>query len=226
MTEEKSKFIKSLYIPVFFVLVIVIVKTTEFILGINFINFGLYPRVIHGLLGIITSPLLHSNIEHLLSNAFPLLVLGVSIEFFYPESSKKVFLISYVLTGILVWIFARESYHVGASGVVYALFSFLFFSGILKRDKRSITLSLLVVFLYGGLIYGIFPTKEGISWESHLIGLMVGLFAALFFKKKDIYKRYDWEDETLKEDVRTLEVSYKKGYLGKTEENDIENSNR
>lgn len=226
MTEEKSKFIQSLLIPTSFVLFIIFVKAIESILGISLINFGLYPRTIYGLLGILTSPLLHSNIEHLFSNVFPLLVLGVSIEFFYTESSKKVFLISYVLTGILVWMFARESYHVGASGIAYALFSFLFFSGILKRDKRSITLSLLVVFLYGGLIYGIFPIKEGISWESHLIGLIVGLFTALIFRKKDIYKRYEWEDEILEENVRNLEVSYKKGYLGKTEENDIENSNR
>lgn len=226
MTEEKSKFIQSLYIPTSFVLIIIIVKIIESIFSISFINFGLYPRTIPGMLGIITSPLLHSNIDHLFSNILPLLVLGVSIEFFYPESSKKVFSISFVLTGILVWIFARESYHIGASGVAYALFSFLFFSGILKRDKKSITLSLLVVFLYGGLIYGIFPLKEGISWESHLIGLIVGLFAALFFRKKDIYKRYSWENEALEEDVRALEVSYKKGYQGKTEENYNENSNR
>ena len=212
MAEEKSKFIHSTYIPASFILVIIIIKIIESILGISFVNFGLYPRTIHGLLGIITSPLIHSNIEHLFSIVFPLLVLGVSINFFYPESSKKTFLISYLLTGFLVWIFARESYHIGASGVAYALFSFMFFSGILKRDKRSITLSLLVVFLYGGLIYGVFPIKEGISWESHLIGLIVGLFTAVFFRKKDIYKRYDWEDEKLEEDIRNLEVSYKKGY--------------
>ncbi len=226
MTKEKTKFIQNIYIPASFVILIVIIKIIESILGISFVNLGLYPRTLHGLLGIITSPLLHSNIEHLFSNVFPLLVLGVSIDYFYSDSSKKVFLISYFLTGSLVWIFARESYHIGASGVAYALFSFMFFSGILKRDKRSITLSLLVVFLYGGLIYGIFPIKEGVSWESHLIGVIVGLFTAVFFRKKDIYKRYDWEDERLEEDVRNLEVSYKKGYQADSGWNKSENSSR
>ncbi len=224
MTKEKTKFIQSIYIPASFVILIIIIKIIESILVISFVNFGLYPRTIHGMFGIITSPLLHANIEHLFSNVFPLIVLGVSIEFFFPESSKKVFLISYFLTGFLVWIFARESYHIGASGVAYALFSFMFFSGIFKRDKRSITLSLLVVFLYGGLIYGIFPIKEGVSWESHLIGLIVGLFAAILFRKRDLYKRYDWEDERLEEDVRNLEVSYKKGYQAEWNKN--ENSSR
>ena len=223
MTEDKTKFIQSLYIPASFVLVVIVIKITESLLGISFIKLGLYPRTIPGSLGIITSPLLHSNIEHLFSNVIPLLVLGVSIEYFYLESSRKVFLISYFLTGFLVWAFARESYHIGASGVVYALVSFLFFSGILKRDKRSITLSLLVVFLYGGLVYGVFPTKEGISWESHLIGGIVGLVAAIVFRKKDVYILYNWDKEELKEDIRNLEISYKKGYQGKTGKN--ENSN-
>ncbi len=215
MTEEKTKFIRSLYIPVFFVVLITCIKIIEVIFNFNFIPLGLYPRTIHGLLGVITSPLIHSNFDHLYSNALPLLILGISINYFYQESSKKVFFISYFLTGFLVWIFARSSYHIGASGIVYALVSFLFFSGIIKKDKRSITLSLLVVFLYGGLAYGVFPIKEGISWESHLIGGIVGFIIAVIFRKKDIYKKYDWEDEMLDEDVKNLEVSYKKGYQGK-----------
>jgi len=226
MTEEKTKFIRSLYLPVSFVLLITIIKVVEVIFGYSFIPFGLYPRTLHGLLGIITSPMIHANFDHLYSNAIPLLVLGISINYFYQESSKKVFLISYFLTEILVWIFARGSYHIGASGVVYALVSFLFFSGIIKKDKRAITLSLLVVFLYGGLAYGIFPVKEGISWESHLLGGLVGIFMAFLFKKKDIYKRYDWEDEELEEDVKNLEVSYKKGYQADSEWKDYENSSR
>ncbi|NOX64597.1 MAG: rhomboid family intramembrane serine protease [Chlorobi bacterium] len=226
MTEEKTKFIRSLYLPVSFVLLITIIKVVEVIFGYSFIPFGLYPRTLHGLLGIITSPLIHANFDHLYSNAIPLLVLGVSINYFYQESSKKVFLISYFLTETLVWIFARGSYHIGASGIVYALVSFLFFSGIIKKDKRAITLSLLVVFLYGGLAYGVFPVKEGISWESHLLGGLVGIFMAFLFKKKDIYKRYDWEDEELEEDVKNLEVSYKKGYQADSEWKDYENSSR
>jgi len=226
MTEEKAKFIRSLYLPVSFVLLITVLKVVESISGYSFVPFGLYPRTIHGLLGIITSPLIHGSFNHLYSNAIPLLVLGISINYFYQESSKKVFIISYLLTGILVWIFARSSYHIGASGVVYALVSFLFFSGVIKKDRRSVTLSLLVVFLYGGLAYGVFPIKEGVSWESHLLGGIVGLLCAILFRKKDVYKRYDWEDEEIEEDVRNLEVSYKKGYQANSEWNDYEDSGR
>ena len=224
MTEEKRKFIRCSILPSSFVLVILFIKTVELLFGISFITNGLYPRTVHGLLGIITSPLIHSNIDHMYSNVIPLLILGVSIEFFYQESSKKVFLFSYLFTGFFVWIFARGSYHVGASGIVYALVSFLFFSGIFKKDKRSITLSLLVIFLYGGLAYGIFPTKEGISWESHLIGGIIGMTIAYILRKKDIYKKYDWEEETTKEDVRNLEVSYKKGYQGESKWRNDEDS--
>ena len=127
MTEEKRKFIRCSILPSSFVLVILFIKTVELLFGISFITNGLYPRTVHGLLGIITSPLIHSNIDHMYSNVIPLLILGVSIEFFYQESSKKVFLFSYLFTGFFVWIFARGSYHVGASGIVYALVSFLFF---------------------------------------------------------------------------------------------------
>jgi len=223
MKEEKAKFIRSIYIPAFFVLFIFIVKTIEIYFEVSFIPYGLYPRTAAGLLGIVTAPLIHSNFEHLFSNAIPLLVLGISLEYFYVESSRKVFLISFLITGLFVWIFARESYHIGASGIVYALVSFLFFSGIIKKDKRSVTLSLLVIFLYGGLAYGVLPIKEGVSWESHLIGGIVGLVLAYNFRKKDIYTKYDWENDNI-EEVKNLEVSYTKGYQGESEWRENEDS--
>ena len=136
--------------------------------------------------------------------------MGISIFYFYPTSSKKIVLIIYTFTNILVWIFARENYHIGASGIVYGLFSFLFFSGIFRKDKRAITLSLLTIFIYGGLSYGIFPIKQGISWESHLFGFLIGIFVAFFFRKTDLYKKYDWEDEDLEMDVRNLKISHQK----------------
>lgn len=225
MTKEKRKFFKSIILPATFILLIIVIKILEVIFELNFISLSLYPRNPKSLLGIITSPLIHKNFEHLFSNIFPLMFLGISINYFYKESSKKVFLISYIITGFFVWVFARESFHIGASGIVYALVSFLFFSGIIKKDKRSITLSLLVVFLYGGLIYGIFPIKEGVSWESHLIGGLVGMVTAIVYRKKDLYKKYNWEKEELRESIRDLEVSYKKGYQGETKEETNENSN-
>jgi len=210
MLEEKKKFINSLKFPILFALFISLIELFSHIFNLNLIQFGVFPRQIFGLFGIFTAPLIHSNLEHLYSNVIPLVVLGASIFYFYPTSSKKVVVIIYLFTNMLVWIFARESYHIGASGVVYGLFSFLLFSGIFRKDKRAITLSLLTVFIYGGLTYGIFPTKQGISWESHLFGFLMGIFTAYFYKKTDLYKKYDWEDDELEIDVRELKVTHKR----------------
>lgn len=217
MKENRRKFTKSLVIPSLFILIVILIKLIEVIFNLNFITYGLYPRNLHGIFGIFTAPLIHSDFNHIISNVFPLFVLGTSIEYFYSESSKPTLIISYFLTGTLVWVFARPSFHVGASGIVYTLASFLFFRGVIKRDKRSITLSLLVIFLYSGLVIGLFPIKEGVSWESHLIGGIVGLILAVVFRKKDNFKKYDWETEDTIEDIRKLEVSYTKGYQGEKE---------
>ncbi len=210
MLEEKKKFLNSIKFPFLFFFIITLIEIIGYLFDINFIPFGILPRNTFGLVGVFTAPLVHSNIEHLYSNVIPLLVLGTSIFYFYPISSKRVVAIVYFTTNILVWIFARESSHIGASGIVYGLFSFLFFSGVFRKDKRAITLSVLTIFIYGGMTYGIFPTKEGVSWESHLFGFITGIFTAYFFRKNDIYKKYDWEDEELDVEVRDLKISHKK----------------
>jgi membrane associated rhomboid family serine protease len=210
MSSEKKKFIKSIKLPILFLAIIMAIEFVSNIFNLSFVQLGIFPREITGLIGIFTAPLIHSDIGHLYSNAIPLFVLGTSIFYFYPTSSKKITVIIYFFTNILVWIFARESYHIGASGIVYGLFSFLFFSGVFRKDRRAITLSVLTIFLYGGMAYGIFPTKEGISWESHLFGFIIGIFTAHFFRIKDVYKKYDWEEEELNIDVRDLKVSHKK----------------
>jgi membrane associated rhomboid family serine protease len=208
MLEENRKFINSVKFPVLFLFIIIAVDITGFLFDVNFIQLGIFPRALKGLIGIVTSPLIHANLNHLYSNSIPLIVLGTAIFYFYPTSSKKTLLIIYIATNSLVWIFARESYHIGASGIVYGLFSFLFFSGIIRKDKRAITLSVLTIFIYGGMMYGIFPTKEGISWESHLFGFIAGIFTAYYFRKKDLYIKYDWEKEELEVDVRELKISH------------------
>ena len=210
MLEEKKKFLNSIKFPFLFLFIITSVEIVGYLFNVNFVQLGILPRKLFGLIGILTAPLIHSNLEHLYSNAIPLFVLGTSIFYFYPISSKRVVVIIYFITNILVWIFARESYHIGASGIVYGLFSFLFFSGVFRKDKRAITLSVLTIFIYGGMVYGMFPTKEGVSWESHLFGFITGIFTAYFFRKKDIYKKYDWEDEELDVEVRELKISHEK----------------
>ncbi|OGU54826.1 MAG: rhombosortase [Ignavibacteria bacterium RBG_13_36_8] len=195
-------------LPITFITLIWVIKIAEIVIGVSFINFGIYPREIKGLIGIISLPLIHADWNHLLSNTLPILFLGTGIYYFYPLSSKKVILIIYLFTGILVWLFARPTYHIGASGLIYGLAAFLFFSGLIRRDKRAITLALLVTFFYGSLIWGVLPVDPGISWEGHLFGALTGIICAFIFRKSDPYKRYDWEDEP--DDEEKPEISYDK----------------
>ncbi len=177
-------------------------------LNLDLSRMGILPRDMIGILGIISGPIVHANFSHLLSNTMPLLILGWTIFFFYSEVSYKSFIVIYVLTGLFVWLFAREVYHIGASGIVYGFVSFLFFSGIFRRDNKSIAIALIVTFLYGGIVWGILPGQKGISWESHLFGGIAGIITAFIFRKIDPQKKYDWEDEEDDFDVDELEVSY------------------
>jgi len=177
-------------------------------LNLDLSRMGILPRDMIGILGIISGPIVHANFSHLLSNTMPLLILGWTIFFFYSKVSYKSFIVIYVLTGLFVWLFARQVYHIGASGIVYGFVSFLFFSGIFRRDNKSIAIALIVTFLYGGIVWGVFPGQKGISWESHLFGGIAGIIAAFIFRKIDPQKKYDWEDEEDDFDVNELEVSY------------------
>jgi membrane associated rhomboid family serine protease len=200
---------EKLLVPLIFPLILWIVHLISFIFQIDMTRLGVLPRNFVGLLGIITSPLIHADFSHLISNTIPLIVLGWIIFFFYPKVSYLLFGIIYFFTGLLVWIFARQVYHIGASGVVYGFVSFLFFSGLFRRDNKSIALALIITFLYGGLIWGMIPGWKTISWESHLFGALTGLTAAYLFRKIDPpAKRYDWEDEEDDFNVDELEVSY------------------
>lgn len=208
MDEEKNTFdIKILY-PTFFIIFLWLIKLFEILSGISLYEFGILPRHVSGLIGIITYPLIHANVGHLLSNSLPFLILGTGVVYFYKESAIKVFFIIYFGSGILVWLFARIAYHIGCSGIIYGFGSFLFFSGLIRRDSRAIVLALLVTFLYGSLVWGVLPLDASISWESHIFGALIGVACAFIFKKKDIYKKYDWEDEEDDEDPRNLEISY------------------
>jgi membrane associated rhomboid family serine protease len=206
--DEKRKLFLSILFPVSFILLLWFIKIGEIIFAINLTHFGLLPRKLHGLIGIITAPLIHSGFSHLASNSLPLLLLGIGILYSYPKSAVKVLSLIYIVPGIFVWFFARPAYHIGASGLIYGFVTFLFFSGLIRRDTRSIALALIVTFLYGSIIWGIIPQDSGISWEYHLFGSLTGIACAIIFRKSDPYKRYDWEDEDNNEDGKIMEISH------------------
>ena len=180
----------------FFVLIMGLAYFLNYSYDLNYSKFGLYPRDLVGLRGILFAPFIHGSLEHLGNNSLPILVLGTALFYFYGKLGVKVFFILYFLTGLLVWLSARESYHIGSSGIVYALAGFIFMSGILRGAKNLIALSLLVAFLYGSLIWGIFPIKEHVSWESHLWGGVAGFVLAWYYRKEGPQRKaYDWEFE-------------------------------
>jgi membrane associated rhomboid family serine protease len=144
---------------------------------------GIYPRQVFGLIGIIFAPVIHGNYIHLISNALPLLILGTVLFYFYDRIAIPVFLLCYFPTGILVWIFGKPNYHIGASGLIYGIAFFLMTFGFFRKDFGSLLISAIVVFFYGGIIYGVFPTQPGVSWESHFFGALMGLVSASYFSK-------------------------------------------
>ena len=167
-----------------FVFLMWVVFSVQFFLGFDFSRFGIFPRTAFGLIGILTAPMIHGNSVHIISNTIPLLFLGWTLFFFYDGIAKKVFIICYFLTNVIVWIFARSSMHIGASGIVYGIAFFLIFYGFFKKDFKSLIISAIIIFFYGSLVYGLFPNQPGISWESHLIGAIVGGYTAMNFAQR------------------------------------------
>jgi membrane associated rhomboid family serine protease len=177
-----------LRIPVVAILAIWVIYWVEIRFGYNFNSYGISPREIKGLRGIFFSPFIHSDASHLSSNSVPLFVLLASLFYFYRQIAHKVLIYGTLLLGLICWCIARGSYHIGASGIIYLLFSFIFFSGIIRKHYRLIAMSLVVIFLYGSMIWFILPTEDRISWEGHLAGFIVGLLFSFFYRKKGIIK--------------------------------------
>lgn len=190
----KSSIIKTLL----FVLVIWCVKSIEQLFGISFRDFGVQPQEWSGLIGILFAPLIHGSYEHLFSNTLPIMILGTVLFYGYPKSAKWAIGIVWFVSGIGVWIFARDSYHIGASGVTHGIFFYLLLTSILRRDKRSIALMMIAFFMYGGMVLSILPQEQHISFEYHLFGAIAGIACALVFFKWDPKlerKKYSWENE-------------------------------
>ncbi|WP_372755446.1 rhomboid family intramembrane serine protease [Mariniflexile sp.] len=180
--------------PIAFVLTIWLVFWFEVRFRFHFNDYGIYPQTLKGLRGVFFSPFIHGSIQHLYHNTIPLFVLSMALFYFYRPIAWKVLLYGILLSGFLTWFIGRPSHHIGASGLIYVLVSFIFFKGVLAKHYRLIALSLLVVFLYGSMIWYALPLEEGVSWEGHLSGLVTGLVFALIFKKS-IAKpnKFEWE---------------------------------
>jgi membrane associated rhomboid family serine protease len=189
----------SLIIGLLFLTGIWSVKLIEWAFHLDLAFLGILPLHAKGLAGILTAPLIHADFGHAGANSIPIFVSAALIWYFYRPVAWQVFSLIWIITGLGVWGFARESYHIGASGLVYGYISFLFFSGILRRNLQLMAISMLMVFLYGGLIWGIFPEffpERNISWESHLMGGLAGLIIAFVYKKYSVpRKMYSWEIE-------------------------------
>ena len=173
--------------PLRLVFIMWLMYTLQFTFAWDLGFLGVYPRTYTGMVGILTAPMVHGNVSHLISNTFPVLFLGTVLYLFYPTIASQVFIQCYLFTNFLVWLFARPFYHIGASGLVYALAFFLISLVLFKRDMKTLFIAILIAIIYGGLVYNVASINARISWESHLLGAIAGVGNAYavwrFFKK-------------------------------------------
>ena len=209
--SEETKFLQkkaalSAIIPFIFIFFMWMIKAIEKLFDIELVSLGIYPLAANGLTGILFSPFIHADLNHLFNNSVALFLLSLALFFFYSEIAVKVFLSTWIFSGILVWIAGREAWHIGASGIIYGLAAFLFFSGIIRKYFRLVALSLLIVFLYGSMVWGLFPgIHENVSWESHMLGFFSGIALAIYYRKEGPQEPvYEWLQEEESESHNNL----------------------
>ena len=196
MSHEKKRFIYSLVFPGFFLLLLWAVKFFEISMDLSFVGGGVYPRRLSGLKGILFSPLIHANWKHLLDNSMPVFLLSVALFYFYRDIAYKIWLLIYLISGILLWCVGREAYHIGASGLIYGLGSFLFLSGLIRGVRSLIAISLLVGFIYGSLVWGLLPFDFEVSFEAHISGAVAGVILAIVYRDQGpVSERSTMDDE-------------------------------
>ena len=198
MNEENNLKISGniFIVPITFIVAIWFIYWLEIHFSFNFNKYGVYPRTLKGFRGVFFTHFIHSNTNHLFNNSIPLFVLLCSLFYFYKDIAYKVLFYGGFFAGLITWVIARDSYHIGASGIVYLLFSFVFFSGIIRKHFRLVALSLIIIFLYGSMIWYVLPIKDGMSWEGHLSGFLVGFIFAIIYRKKGIVRKEHQFTET------------------------------
>lgn len=198
LKDDSARLRRAFILAALFACALWAIKLIELILGLDFVPYGVYPQRSSGLTGILIAPLIHGSLSHLFSNTAPLIILGTALLYGYPRSAKTVIPVLYLGTGLGVWLFARDAYHIGASGLSFGIMFFVLTIGILRWDKRAIVLAMIVFFLYGSMIWGIFPTTPDVSFESHFFGAAIGVGLAFLLKNLDpapAQKKYSWEEE-------------------------------
>ncbi len=195
--KARANFRLALKVAFLFLAALWLVFLLDALFGLKLNRFGLRPGSVPGLIGIVTAPLLHGGLSHIFSNSMSLVVSLTAILYLYPNSSARVIPMIWLGSGLLAWLIGRPTMHIGASGFIYGLLAYVFFSGILRRDMRSVSVSLLVGFLYGSMIWGVLPIRPHMSWELHLSGGLIGVLLAFFYRKWDRVPviRYDWEED-------------------------------
>ena len=196
--QDSSHLKRSFTLVAAFTIALWLIKIVEVLTGAQMYKYGVLPGQISGLTGVFLAPLIHSSFSHLFANTAPLLILGTALLYGYPKSAKIVVPVIYIGTGLAVWLFARHTYHIGASGLTFGFMFFVFTIGAIRWDRRAIALSMVVFLLYGGMIWGIFPNDPGISYESHFFGAMFGVILAILLRNYDPNipeKVYDWEED-------------------------------
>lgn len=196
--SDKRRLLIAFAAAITFALMLWVSKLIEYFGGFDFAQFGIYPRHAAGLVGVFCAPFIHASLAHLFANTPPIIVIGTLLLYGYPRASKVFLPVVYLGSGIAVWMFARQAYHIGASGLAFGMLFFVFTIGALRWERRTIAISMLVFFLYGGMVAGIVPGAREISFESHLSGAIIGILLAFLLRNRDPEsspKRFSWENE-------------------------------
>ena len=192
-------FNKAWIVSLSFIVLLWLIHSLAVFNSLNLWDLGIHPKTINGLQGVLLAPLIHGDWEHLATNTPALVILITALYYGYPQTATRAMVLIWLVSGLIAWLFARSgTVHYGASGITHGLMFFLFTIGLLRRDRLSIALSMVIFFLYGSMVWSILPNKPNISFEMHLSGAAVGVVIAFLFRKIDIpfpVKHYDWENE-------------------------------
>jgi membrane associated rhomboid family serine protease len=204
---NKKKLITIFFIPGIIALFMILTFMLEKGMDWDFHTAGVYPRHLENIWGIFTFVFIHAGWSHLINNVVSFLILACFLFYFYQQIAPKILILSYIFSGLILWFIGRESWHIGASGLIYALAFFLFFSGIIRKYVPLIAISLIVAFVYGSMVWHIFPWKvyDEVSWEGHLAGGLTGLCLSIFYRNEGPQKpKKIWEDDSDDETIEYL----------------------